>query len=163
MPPSFQPNGPKGESTPDWEVCQNGKALGLDDYSVTRSCLTFCNPVNCSTGSQASLSFTMPQSLLKLMSIESAMPDLASNSVSTLYWAETVLSQRMLVHSFLHMADTHRPLWQTEHRLSVEAAVAGEADTAPAFLLISNTKAVEGAWNWPQKHKPKGLPWWSSG
>ena len=85
-------------------------SLNSDDYSVTRSCLTFCNPVNCSTGSQASLSFTMPQSLLKLMSIESAMPDLASNSVSTLYWAETVLSQRMLVHSFLHMADTHRPL-----------------------------------------------------
>ena len=39
--------------------------------SVAPSCLTLCDPMDCS--SQASLSFTIPQSLLKLMSIESVM------------------------------------------------------------------------------------------
>ena len=41
--------------------------------SVTKSCLTFCNPMNY-TASQASLSFTIALSLLKLMSTESVMP-----------------------------------------------------------------------------------------
>ena len=40
--------------------------------SVTQSCLTLCDPMDCS--SQASLSITISQSLLKLMSIESVMP-----------------------------------------------------------------------------------------
>ena len=40
--------------------------------SVTQSCLTLCDPMNCSIPS--SLSFTISQSLLKLMSIESVMP-----------------------------------------------------------------------------------------
>ena len=39
--------------------------------SVAPSCLTLCDPMDCS--SQASLSFTIPQSLLKLMSIELVM------------------------------------------------------------------------------------------
>ena len=39
--------------------------------SVTQSCLTLCDPMDCST---ASLSFTISQRLLKLMSIESMMP-----------------------------------------------------------------------------------------
>ena len=38
--------------------------------SVAQSCLTLCNPVDY----QASLSFTISQSLLKLMCIESVMP-----------------------------------------------------------------------------------------
>ena len=38
--------------------------------SVTKSCLTLCNPMDCST----SLSFTISQSLLKLTSSESMMP-----------------------------------------------------------------------------------------
>ena len=50
--------------------------------SVTQSCPTHCDPVDCSTpglpvlhsARQAYLSFTVSQSLLKLMSIESAMP-----------------------------------------------------------------------------------------
>ena len=37
--------------------------------SVTKLCLTLCNPMDCSTP----LSFTVSQSLLKFMSIESAM------------------------------------------------------------------------------------------
>ena len=41
--------------------------------SVTKSCLTFCNPMNY-TASQASLSFTIALSLLKLMSTESVKP-----------------------------------------------------------------------------------------
>ena len=40
--------------------------------SVIQSCLTSCNPMNCAT--QASMSFTISQSLLKLMSIKSMMP-----------------------------------------------------------------------------------------
>ena len=40
--------------------------------SVVKLCLNLCDPMNCST--QASLSFTISQSLLKLMSIESVMP-----------------------------------------------------------------------------------------
>ena len=40
--------------------------------SVAQSCLTLCDPMDCST--QASLSFTNPQSLVKLMSIKSVMP-----------------------------------------------------------------------------------------
>ena len=41
-------------------------------HSVAQSCLTLCNPVDCSM--PASLSVTNSQSLLKLMSIESVMP-----------------------------------------------------------------------------------------
>ena len=40
--------------------------------SVTQSCPTLCNPLNCSM--QASLSITNSRRLLKLMSIESVMP-----------------------------------------------------------------------------------------
>ena len=40
--------------------------------SVTQSCLTFCDPIDCST--QASQSITYSQSLLKLISIEWVMP-----------------------------------------------------------------------------------------
>ena len=41
-------------------------------FSVAQSCLTFCNPMDCTC--QASLSFTISWSFLKLMSIESVMP-----------------------------------------------------------------------------------------
>ena len=41
--------------------------------SVTQSCLTLCNPMDCST-TGVLLSITNFQSLLKLMSIESVMP-----------------------------------------------------------------------------------------
>ena len=41
-------------------------------HSVAQSCLTLCNPMNCST--PVFLSFTISRSLLKLMSIESVMP-----------------------------------------------------------------------------------------
>ena len=54
------------------------KLLKLNEYilcccccSVSKSCLTLCNPMNCS--SQASLSITNSRSLLKLKSIRSAM------------------------------------------------------------------------------------------
>ena len=40
--------------------------------SVTQLCLSLCDPMDCSM--QASLSFTITQSLLKLMSIELVMP-----------------------------------------------------------------------------------------
>ena len=40
--------------------------------SVTQLCLTLCNPMGCSM--PASLSFTVSQSLLKLISITSVMP-----------------------------------------------------------------------------------------
>ena len=42
--------------------------------SVTQSCLTLCDPIDCNTPHQAFMSFTISQSLLKLMSIESMMP-----------------------------------------------------------------------------------------
>ena len=41
-------------------------------YSVVQSCPTLCDPMDCST--QASLAFTVSQSLFKLMSIELMMP-----------------------------------------------------------------------------------------
>jgi len=41
--------------------------------SVTQSCPTLCNPMGCSTPG-FSLSFTVSQSLLKLMSIQSVVP-----------------------------------------------------------------------------------------
>ena len=52
--------------------------------SVTQSCPTLCVPMDCST--QASLSITNSQSLLKLMSIKSVMPSnyLSSPSPPTL-------------------------------------------------------------------------------
>ena len=40
--------------------------------AITKSCPTLCNPMTAAC--QASLSFTVSQSLLKLMSIESVMP-----------------------------------------------------------------------------------------
>ena len=40
--------------------------------SITQSCLSLCDPMDCSA--QASLSITNSQSLLRLMSIESVMP-----------------------------------------------------------------------------------------
>ena len=40
--------------------------------SIGQSCLTLCDPMDCST--QASLSITISQSLLKLMSIKLVMP-----------------------------------------------------------------------------------------
>ena len=40
--------------------------------SVAQSCLTLCNPIDCTC--QASLSSTISQNLLKFMSIESVMP-----------------------------------------------------------------------------------------
>ena len=42
--------------------------------SVAQLCPTLCNLVNCS--SQASLSFTISRSLIKLMSVESVMPSI---------------------------------------------------------------------------------------
>ena len=42
--------------------------------SFAKSCPTLCDPMVCSTGTQASLSFTVSWSFLKLISIESVMP-----------------------------------------------------------------------------------------
>ena len=47
-------------------------SLTVQFSSVTQSCLTLCDPMDCST--QASLSITNSWSLLKLMSTESVMP-----------------------------------------------------------------------------------------
>ena len=41
---------------------------------VTKSCPTLCNPMKWTAACQAFLSFTISQSLLKLMSVESVMP-----------------------------------------------------------------------------------------
>ena len=46
--------------------------LSVQFISVTQSCPTLCDPMDCST--PGSLSITNSQSLLKLMSIESVMP-----------------------------------------------------------------------------------------
>ena len=52
----------------------------MDDHqnncccSVSQLCLILCDPMDYSTGLQASLSFTISWSLLKLTSIESVMP-----------------------------------------------------------------------------------------
>ena len=47
--------------------------------SVTQSCLTLCDPMNCST--QASLSITNSWSLLRLMCIESMTPTISSSVI----------------------------------------------------------------------------------
>ena len=49
----------------------NNAAMQVQFSSVTQSCPTLCDPMNCS---KASLSITNSQSLLKLMSIELVMP-----------------------------------------------------------------------------------------
>ena len=50
-----------------------GKTIRSDQIrSVTQSCLTLCHPQT--AAQQASLSFTISRSLLRLMSIESVMP-----------------------------------------------------------------------------------------
>ena len=54
-------------------------SLTLACCSVAKSCPTLCDPMDCSM--PASLSFTVSQSLLKLMSIESVMPSTISSSV----------------------------------------------------------------------------------
>ena len=53
-------------------IVQRSKWWKNRHRSVTLSCPTLCNPIDCNT--PGSLSFTIPQSLLKLMSIESVMP-----------------------------------------------------------------------------------------
>ena len=55
---------------PHWSPCKMGQICCCP--SVAQSCLTLCDPMDRS--SQASLSFTISWSLLKLMSIESVMP-----------------------------------------------------------------------------------------
>ena len=51
----------------------SASVLPINQFSsVAQSCLTLCNPMDCST--PASLSFTISLSLLKLMSIELGMP-----------------------------------------------------------------------------------------
>ena len=55
-----------------YEVIIIGLLLFSCCCSVAKSCLTVCNPLD--SAHQASLSFTISWSLLKLMSIESVMP-----------------------------------------------------------------------------------------
>ena len=50
------------------------KLLSRSSSSLPQSSLTFCDPKDCIVAQQASLSFSMSQTLLKLMSIESLMP-----------------------------------------------------------------------------------------
>ena len=63
-------------SNPDfWDLCCSRVDLFIIYHqfsSVAQSCLTLCDPIDCST--PASLSITNSQSLLKLMSIELVMP-----------------------------------------------------------------------------------------
>ena len=63
----------QNESTIDKSNKYGGIQELLNQFSsVTQLCPTLCDPMGCST--QASLSITSSQSLLKLMSIESVMP-----------------------------------------------------------------------------------------
>ena len=65
--------GPSRSSTPDPPFSSQAVGLGAGCCcSVAQSCPTLCNPMDYST--QASLSFSISWSLLKLMSIESVMP-----------------------------------------------------------------------------------------
>ena len=74
-----------GEKNSDWRSCgrsarqsRRGKTRsnGLmgQSSSVTQSCLTVCDPMNCNTPGLPSLSITISRSSLRLMSIESVMP-----------------------------------------------------------------------------------------
>ena len=65
-------------------------------YLVGQSCLTLCNPMDCSR--QVSLSFTISWSLLKLMSIKSVMP---SNHLVLYYLLLLLLSMFPALGSFL--------------------------------------------------------------
>ena len=56
-------------------LCQNACYIHLKMYvccSLTPSCATLCNPMDCSM--RASLSFIISRNLLKLMSVDSVMP-----------------------------------------------------------------------------------------
>ena len=72
----------RGKSTWSWKTCRSSRQdmdvlwffiFVVCCCSVTKSCLTLCDPMDC-TVCQATLSFTNSQSLLKLMYIELVMP-----------------------------------------------------------------------------------------
>ena len=56
----------------NWAPHPLAPSISCSCCSVAKSCLTLCNPMDCSM--PYSLSFTISQSLLKLMSTESVMP-----------------------------------------------------------------------------------------
>ena len=56
------------------QVKRCSTSLTIQFSSVCQSCLTLCNPMNCSMPGQTSLSITNSRSLLKLRSIELVMP-----------------------------------------------------------------------------------------
>ena len=63
----------KASANYTWTIgCTMTQFSSVQFSSVVQSCLTLCNPMNCSM--QASLSITNSWSLLKLMSIELVMP-----------------------------------------------------------------------------------------
>ena len=64
-----------------WLICFSSILTPLMSQfsSVTQSCLTLCDPKNCSM--PGSLSIINPWSLLKLMSVELVMPSTISSSV----------------------------------------------------------------------------------
>ena len=71
---------------------------------VAKSCPTFWDPMKCSAAHQASLSFTVSQSLLKLMSIESVMPSnhliicLPLLLLSSIFPSIRVFSSKLALH-----------------------------------------------------------------
>ena len=82
--PRGKPTGPSGKSPDLYCLICKPVYLFVSLFivlvcSVAQWCPTLCNPVDCST--PASLSFTIFESLLKLMSIELVMPSIISSSV----------------------------------------------------------------------------------
>ena len=69
-----------------------------DCFSVTKSCPVFCDPMDYSM--QASLSFTLSQSLLRFMSIESVMPSnhLSSFVLPSIFPSIRVFSNELALH-----------------------------------------------------------------
>ena len=67
-----------------WPLCDSGKWRKDCCCSVANSCLTLCNPMD--SARQASLSFTISQSLLKLMSLS--------------WWCHPTISSSVIPFSF---------------------------------------------------------------
>ena len=105
------------------------KYYSVQFSSVAQSCATLCNPWT--AAQQASLSITSSQSLLKLMSIESAMPsahssqNVASQTRRCESYSLSPHSERQSCrlgagsHAQLHPGPCCRPSTQCRHRLSV--------------------------------------------
>ena len=84
--------------------------------SVTQLCPTLCNPMDCST--QVSLSFTISQSLLKLISIELMMPSNHLNLCQPLFFLPSIFPSIRVFSNELALHNRWSKYWNFSFSLS---------------------------------------------